>query len=78
MVLCICRNVSDREVKRTISDGASTLEEVGRECGAGTDCGTCRAAISGLLACADCPRQTPEIRANLSLPLVETGHAGTR
>ncbi len=68
MILCICQSVTDREVDAAIQDGAQSLVEVARACGAGTDCGCCRGAIEqrleracGSSACADCPRRRAEL-----------------
>lgn len=41
MIVCLCHGVSDRDLERVIEAGASTVEEIGQRCGAGTDCGTC-------------------------------------
>jgi bacterioferritin-associated ferredoxin len=50
MIVCICRGVSDRTVKRAIEDGAESVAAVGRACGAGTDCGSCHLQIAGQIA----------------------------
>ncbi len=47
--LCQCLNVSEGEVKRAIRAGASTVDEVGERCEAGTGCGSCRGGIEVLL-----------------------------
>ena len=49
VIVCMCHAISDRELARVIADGAATLEEVGRACRAGTDCGCCREMIRVLL-----------------------------
>jgi bacterioferritin-associated ferredoxin len=49
MYVCLCKGVSDRTVKACIREGADTVSEVGRACGAGTDCGSCRGMIRDLL-----------------------------
>jgi bacterioferritin-associated ferredoxin len=41
MIVCLCHAVTDRDIDRVIEDGASTVEEIGRQCGAGTGCGAC-------------------------------------
>jgi len=67
MVLCVCQAVSDREVDAAIREGARSLAEVARVCGAGTDCGCCQTAIERRIeqacsgSCADCPRQRHEL-----------------
>jgi bacterioferritin-associated ferredoxin len=50
MIVCHCEVVSDRHVRDAIACGASTVEDVGDRCGAGTGCGGCRSTIGVLLA----------------------------
>jgi bacterioferritin-associated ferredoxin len=47
---CICHAVTDREVTEHIRDGASTEEEVGDACGAGTGCGSCLDRICEMIS----------------------------
>jgi len=67
MVLCICQSVTDRDIDALIRDGARSLAEVSRACGAGGECGCCRRAIEQRIDracggdCADCPRREPEL-----------------
>lgn len=49
MIVCLCRAVSDRVIQRAITSGATTVRQVGAACGAGTDCGSCKAQVSALL-----------------------------
>jgi bacterioferritin-associated ferredoxin len=41
MIVCFCHPTSDRDLDAAIDDGARTVEDIGRRCGAGTGCGTC-------------------------------------
>jgi bacterioferritin-associated ferredoxin len=41
MIVCLCHAVTDRDIDRVIEEGAATVEEIGRQCGAGTGCGAC-------------------------------------
>ena len=41
MIVCMCHPISDRDVDAIIDDGARTVEEISRRCGAGTGCGAC-------------------------------------
>jgi bacterioferritin-associated ferredoxin len=41
MIVCLCYPASDRDIDAVIDDGARTVEDIGRKCGAGTGCGTC-------------------------------------
>ena len=49
MLICSCKAVSERTVRAAIADGAGTIEDVGRRCGAGTQCGGCHLLIEELL-----------------------------
>ena len=50
MLVCHCRAVSDRTIKRAIDDGADTLDEIGELCGAGTCCAGCHPELERLLS----------------------------
>jgi bacterioferritin-associated ferredoxin len=41
MIVCLCHPTSDRDVDAIIDEGARTVEEISRRCGAGTGCGAC-------------------------------------
>lgn len=49
MIVCHCRVVSCREIRRSIRDGATTRREVARACGASAVCGGCRPAVEAIL-----------------------------
>lgn len=51
MIVCVCRNVSDRTVRELASAGASLAEVIERT-GAGTGCGHCRLDIARIHAAA--------------------------
>jgi bacterioferritin-associated ferredoxin len=48
--VCHCRAVSDREIREAVEAGHRTVEELGRSCGAGTDCGGCHDLLADLAA----------------------------
>ena len=48
MILCLCRGVSDHTVTAAITGGAQTVDQIQRACGAGGDCGACRALLEAL------------------------------
>ncbi|MBE7453011.1 MAG: (2Fe-2S)-binding protein [Kofleriaceae bacterium] len=79
MIVCLCHAVRDRELDAAIAEGADSVEDVGRECGAGTGCGACIPEIEERLgqagrACdrggaGDCPRSLHSVRSrNLTEP----------
>ena len=49
MYVCLCAGVSDHDIRETIAQGATSLEEVAYCTGAGTHCGSCVAAIVSLV-----------------------------
>jgi bacterioferritin-associated ferredoxin len=49
VLVCHCHRISDRTVKLCVRGGASTADDVGRSCGAGTACGGCRPAIEAIV-----------------------------
>ena len=49
MILCLCRGVSDRTVEAVIADGACTVAQIERACGAGGDCGACGDLLDALV-----------------------------
>jgi bacterioferritin-associated ferredoxin len=49
MIVCVCAGVSERKLRAVIAGGATTVNAVGRECGAGTGCGACRPLIRGCI-----------------------------
>jgi bacterioferritin-associated ferredoxin len=52
MVLCLCTGVTDTTIARVIAAGATSVEEIGRCCGAGQYCTPCREELEALLAAA--------------------------
>lgn len=49
MIVCLCRGISDRDIKRAMADGAKDLCEVMAASGAGTGCGSCLPQVERLL-----------------------------
>ena len=50
MYVCICRAVTEAEVRGCIAEGAGTVKDVINRSEAGTGCGTCVGKIIALLA----------------------------
>lgn len=66
MIVCICKFVSDRQIRAARGSGAATVGEVAATTGAGTGCGCCHGTIAKILAepckaepCPGCPRASP-------------------
>ncbi|PSJ63245.1 nitrate reductase [Kumtagia ephedrae] len=48
-VVCACFNVGVNQIDRAIAGGCASVEEVGRTLSAGTNCGSCRVEIRGMI-----------------------------
>ena len=46
MLVCQCRGVTDRQIRRLVKDGACSTREVARATGAGMRCGGCRSNVT--------------------------------
>ena len=49
MLVCHCNGVSDRRIRRSIRDGATSAREIANSCGAGACCGGCHEGITKIL-----------------------------
>jgi bacterioferritin-associated ferredoxin len=49
MIVCICNNVSDREIRRAVDLGLNTMTDLRRDLGVGTCCGKCHSCAKKIL-----------------------------
>ena len=49
MLVCHCKAVSDRTIRRVVRSGAATCRQVGRDCQAGRSCGGCQPLIREII-----------------------------
>ena len=49
MYVCICKAVTDRDIRRELRQGAKGLRELAQRLGAATKCGRCRGCIVELI-----------------------------
>ena len=49
MFTCLCHPTREKDLRLLIRAGARDLATIGRACGAGTGCGTCRPEIRRML-----------------------------
>jgi bacterioferritin-associated ferredoxin len=60
MIVCICKAVSDRQIRAAVKDGADSLRDLTRELGVGTCCGKClpeaKSALAASLRLCNSPR----------------------
>lgn len=66
VIICICRGKSEKDIVRSIDNGASTVRDLQR-CGIGDQCGSCHNTLRSMLAQAaaaasapPCPACTPQ------------------
>ena len=50
MIVCHCRAVSDRAIRKAVRDGARTRRDVARACSAAARCGSCGPAIDEIIS----------------------------
>jgi bacterioferritin-associated ferredoxin len=41
MIVCVCNNISDREIRQAVELGINSMAELYKELGVGTCCGKC-------------------------------------
>lgn len=41
MIVCVCNNISDREIRQAVDLGLSSMDELRRDLGVATCCGKC-------------------------------------
>jgi bacterioferritin-associated ferredoxin len=49
MIVCVCKAVSDRQIKQAVCEGAKTFEDLQIELGVCVQCGTCEGCVKNLL-----------------------------
>jgi len=59
MIVCVCRRVSDHQIREAVADGAHSLECLQFELGVATQCGRCADCASRVLADARCAVVAP-------------------
>ncbi|MGN0920618.1 MAG: bacterioferritin-associated ferredoxin [Cellvibrio sp.] len=50
MYVCLCRGITDRQIKSAIADGARHLGHLRKQLGVATQCGKCACLAKDLLA----------------------------
>ena len=49
MLVCHCRGISDRQIRRLVREGATSTREVAVATGAGLRCGGCRSNVKQIV-----------------------------
>jgi bacterioferritin-associated ferredoxin len=50
MIVCVCNNISDREIRQAVDLGLSSMGELRRDLGVATCCGKCASCAKQVLA----------------------------
>jgi bacterioferritin-associated ferredoxin len=61
MIVCVCNNISDREIRQAVDLGLNAMADLRKELGVGACCGTC-------VSCARGDARTPGQQARLGDP----------
>ncbi len=49
MFVCVCKGISDRQIKQAVARGAADLEAVSQSLGVATQCGSCAALANEII-----------------------------
>ena len=49
MYVCICANVTDRQIRQAVREGASSMDDLAVRLGVGAGCGCCREVARDML-----------------------------
>lgn len=49
MYICICNEVTDKQIKRATNEGANSMDDLRHSLNVGTACGQCSSCAHGLL-----------------------------
>jgi bacterioferritin-associated ferredoxin len=50
MIVCVCNNISDREIRQAVELGLTSMDELRRELGVSTCCGQCFSCAEEILS----------------------------
>ena len=50
MIVCVCNNISDREIRQAVDLGLASMDELRRDLGVATCCGQCASYAADVLA----------------------------
>ena len=49
MIVCVCNNISDREIRQAVDLGITSMDELRRDLGVATCCGQCASYAEDVL-----------------------------
>ena len=69
MIVCICKNISDKEIKAELNNGINSLCDLKRALGVATKCVMCECEVKQLV----CTDKNNQEQATFSAPSVNNG-----
>ena len=73
MYVCLCRGVTDGQIRKAVAAGCDSVRQLGRELGVGTQCGRCACMARDILR--ECRGQEHQQLADLLASPVVAGPA---
>lgn len=49
MYICLCKGITDKQIRQAVEDGADSLRAVRRELGVSSQCGQCACEARGII-----------------------------
>lgn len=49
MIVCVCNNISDKQIRRAVDDGMTSMRELRAQLDVGTCCGKCHTCAKSVL-----------------------------
>jgi bacterioferritin-associated ferredoxin len=71
MIVCVCRRVSDQQIRQAVAEGAESFEELQLELGVATQCGRCADCVCAVLTEAQTLQRAARSAASAVLPVAE-------
>lgn len=71
MYVCLCKGVTDHQIRAEVDDGANSLRDVSRRLGVATQCGKCAGCARQVIR--DAVAGRPEGCAEIPCSIVATG-----
>jgi bacterioferritin-associated ferredoxin len=73
MIVCVCKAVSDRQIRASIADGVDTFDNLQFELGVATCCGKCAESVRDVMAqCGVCEARCGVERPDMTRPALVT------
>lgn len=78
MIVCVCKNVSDRQIRAAMADGATTVRAVRNQLGVSTCCGKCAPQVKGMVDAQDMSSMEQVVTSAQAATISTVREAGVR